>query len=116
MHTCEFCNRSYSPRPQVKRPRACKYCQSQRQSSNEKAWRDRHLGLYDKKYHQIKKRKRIATVEAVASKATECLKAGLLFMGIRADVPSIGAYITKLFLSIGIRKLNKLWAPNNLIV
>ena len=63
MCTCEFCNTEFEPRPQVKNPRACSNCQNARQRANEKEWRNRHLGLYDGKYHQVKRESRNAAIK-----------------------------------------------------
>jgi hypothetical protein len=109
MHrTCEYCNATFVPREQVKRPRACKNskCQKRRQSDNEKAWRAKNKGLYDKKYHQIKSSERVKNLNSTCQIITKSLFTGLRFSGI--DFNQDFELILKLFTSIGIRKLNKL--------
>lgn len=106
--TCEYCSATFAPRAQVKRPRACNNsdCQKKRQSDNEKAWREKNKGLYDKKYHLIKCSERQKNLNKLASELSNSLITGFRFLGINYNQNF--EYIFKLFTSFGIRKLNKL--------
>ena len=67
MHICEFCNNQYTPRKQVKNPRACNKdeCQKARQRDNENAWKKRHFDQYDKEYYEIQRDKRFREIQSV---------------------------------------------------
>lgn len=106
--TCEYCNATFTPREQVKRPRACNNskCQKMRQRDNEKAWREKNKGLYDKKYYQIKSFERQKNLTTIINKIAEAIVIGFRFEG--QDLSEYFDYICKLLTSVGIRKLNKL--------
>ena len=103
------------PRPQAKRPRACRNCQKLRQKANEKDWRERNPGIYDANYHTIKKKVREARIEEISIKATACLSRGALLVGLCIDSLKIGAKILKLLLFVGLREINKLWPEESSI-
>ena len=107
MHICEFCNTFYTPRPQVKRPRACKNCQQKRQKANEKAWRERNRGLYDRKYHAVLRERRCQTIQCIISMFMKVIKIGSTFIGQEINTDQIEQYFSELFRSLGIRKLKK---------
>ena len=104
-----FCHTSFLPRPQVKNPRACqlKSCQLERQKANEKAWREQNWGLYDSKYHSIRKVQRHRTINHMTTQVVSCIKAGKTLLGHHLDLEVIKEYLAELFLSLGIRKLKK---------
>lgn len=109
MHQCEFCNASFNPRPQVKRPRACTNCQPIRQRQNEREWHDRHRGLYDKKYHQLKKLKRAKALLNYSQEILQWLEVGVRFFGKELNLKSFEFLFSKFFASLGIRQVNKFW-------
>lgn len=110
MCTCEFCNSLFTPRPQVKHPRACKNCQRLRQYANERAWKGRNTDIYNKGYHAEKKQNREAVIIAIAEKLMVCLKAGVSFFGLNIEPVKLGTHISKLLIRLGIREINKLWS------
>lgn len=113
MCKCEFCHTSFCPRPQVKRPRACKDCQGLRQQANELDWRERNPNIFDEKYHAIKKKEREATLAEFSKLAVKYLSTGALLVGVSINIEKVGPKILELFLSIGIREINKLWPANS---
>lgn len=83
MHKCEFCHIQFTPRNQVKNPRACltENCQKLRQRDNEKSWKQKHLDQYDKEYHEIQREKRTQEIEDILKSLLDCIKAGIRFFG-----------------------------------
>ena len=108
---CEFCKEEFSPRPQVKNPRACnkKSCQIKRQKINEKEWRERNQGLYNKKYHNIMKQKRINKLKEYSDKLLKLIKIGQTYLDMKLKIENISNYIFHFFLKLGIRKVKKFW-------
>ena len=112
MCTCEFCNTEFEPRPQVKNPRACSNCQNARQRANEKEWRNRHLGLYDGKYHQVKRESRNAAIKTKVKDLIKCVEVGGTLLGIaitKEIQESFGDILLKFLFGLGIRRANKFW-------
>ncbi len=112
MRNCEFCNATFQPRPQVKRPRACASpeCQKKRQSRNEKDWRDRHgedSAPFDFKAWRSEKKKRL---EHLAKDLSDLLKKGATFMGRGLfDQDLLGEILLQGLYKLGLRAANKLW-------
>ena len=109
MHRCEFCNVMFEARPQVKRPRACDGCQRHRQRENEKAWHNRHKGLYDNKYHQVQKAERYKCLKEVAERILKLIEVGKTFLGEALDLKEMGDLLHRFLIHFGIRKINKFW-------
>jgi hypothetical protein len=113
MCTCEFCNTEFEPRPQVKIPKACKDCQKARQRANEKAWRNKHLGIYDGKYYQVKRESRKAKIKMKVKDLIKCVEVGGTLLGIaitKEIQESFCDILLKFLIGIGIRRANKFWA------
>ena len=106
---CEFCPVTFTPRPQVKRPRACPNCQVVRQRENERAWHGRNRGLYDGKYHRIQRSVRSQQLQDCAKKVVRFCEAGSRFFGERIAIVGLEAILTRFFEDVGIRAANKLW-------
>lgn len=108
---CEFCKEEFTPRAQVKNPRACckKSCQRKRQKINEKEWRDRNKGLYDKKYHNVMKQKRIEKLREYSKKLIKLIEIGQSYFDEALRIENFKDYIFKFFIKLGIRKVKKLW-------
>ena len=117
MHKCEFCHIEFSPRPQVKNPRACKLdqCQTQRQRSNEKAWKLKHSSEYDKEYHEIQRDKRLKAIEKVLESIMKCFDVGSKLIGKNIQINDFKAHITTFLFSLGIRRINKFWDIENVL-
>jgi len=109
MIICEFCNSYFSPRPQIKNPRACskKCCQEARQKANEKDWHERNKGLYDGKYHRIKRSFRKKKLKEIINNMLECLKIGSCLKKIEYNFLALEDILSKLFLDLGIKAANK---------
>ena len=109
MKNCEFCSRAFSPRPQVKNPRACNapVCQAARQRSNEKDWHSRQAEVYDADYHRLKRVGRGRRIQALAERLLACLRTGALLLGADLDFGAIGRELHLIFFRLGIRRLNK---------
>lgn len=111
--TCNYCHAIYTPRPQVKNPKACNkpICQKKRQSANELDWQRKNKNLYDKKYHQIKRSKRLKEVDLIVNIIWQSLLTGLRFHGFSLN--SNAHFFTQIIASIGLRQLNKLYFPSS---
>ena len=112
MCTCEFCNTEFTPRPQVKKPRACSNCQKLRQKANEKSWRTKHLGIYDRKYHRIKREVRQSEIRTKAKDVIRCIKVGGTLLGVNLSEEiqqSMNELFLKFLSDLGIRRANKFW-------
>ena len=81
MAICNYCQNSFIPRPQVKRPKACKAseCQRKRQRDNERSWHKIHKDQFNKKYHNQQKKKRFVKIVNYASLLLGCFKIGAKF-------------------------------------
>jgi hypothetical protein len=110
MHQCEFCPNLFSPRPQVKRPRACSNCQFLRQQENEKTWHSKNKEKHDALYHRVQKGLRVETLSEISKKVCEWLRIGMEFKGGSVDVKELGKLLLRFFLDLGIRRVNKFCA------
>ena len=112
MHSCEFCLTEYVPCPQVKKPRACSNCQKRRQRENEKAWKQKNLGLYDGKYHRDQRDERKGEVKARIEQLVRCIEVGSTILGTVFSDDSRAEFKNWLLiavLGVGTRRANKLW-------
>ena len=112
MNKCEFCNDIFKPRPQVKNPRACDKpeCQQKRQSLNEKEWREKNQGLYDGKYHSVKRVERKKTLDKLSDQVFQCIKVGKEFLNQKLNLELVNVFLVDFFHNLGIRCANKLWS------
>jgi hypothetical protein len=108
---CEFCKEEFTPRAQVKNPRACnkQSCQRKRQKINEKEWRERNRELYDKKYHNIMKQKRMELLLKYSKKLLNLIEIGRTFLGEALEIEIFKDYIFKFFIQLGIKNVKKFW-------
>ncbi len=114
MKICQFCGAQYTPRPQVKNPRACSNpsCQRARQKANENDWHSRNQGLYDANYHNVKRKVRIAWIRDFLRDLMGSLARGLLLNGQKVEEwASFVELFEGFFLGLGIKRLNKFWKP-----
>lgn len=111
VHQCEFCRASFSPRPQVKRPRACPQpnCQDARQKANEQAWRQRNPGVFDGKYHDLMRKLRTSRIEVIAREVSLALDLGARLLGKGFDAANAIVILVRIFSDLGVRAANKLW-------
>lgn len=109
MHRCEFCPALFSPRPQVKRPRACPGCQQKRQRENEKSWHSRHKTGFDRRYHALQRELRRSRLRRWAVTLGEWLKVGTTFAGAKIDVAAWTGVLFDFLSALGVRRANKLW-------
>ena len=113
MCICKYCNTSYSPRAQVKNPKACnkRECQEKRQRENEKNWHEKHNDLYskNKKYHQEKRVYRHERINEIIKLFMKALLAGLTFCNEKIDRSTFDSLIINYFRDLGIRQINKFW-------
>ena len=113
MCICEFCHTEYTPRPQVKKPRACTECQELRQAANEKAWKDKNVGLYDGEYHRVRRSGRIRKLRAKIENWIRCMEVGGRLLGVPAFLRENRAELASAFLKflsrLGITHANKFW-------
>ena len=116
MHTCEFCHTQFTPRSQVKTPRACNkdMCQRQRQRDNERSWRERHKHLEDKNYHQIRRHQRRKKIHDIGQLIFKCMAVGREFLGIPIYMENMRTHFIDFLLELGIRRINKLCSLENL--
>jgi hypothetical protein len=111
MHCCEFCHIQFTPRNQVKNPRACvtEKCQKLRQRDNEKTWKQKHLDQYDKEYHEIQRDKRDKEIEDILNSILKCIEVGINFLGQKIEFQNFKVYFTTFIFKLGIRQINKFW-------
>lgn len=112
MRNCEFCHTEYTPHPQVKKPRACSNCQKLRQRENEKAWKQKNLGLYDGKYHRHQRKERLDEIKSRIKHLVRCIEVGSTLLGIIFSNSSRDEFMNWLVpavLGVGTRRANKLW-------
>ena len=108
---CEFCNREFSPRPQVKYPRACfeRSCQAERQKTNEKDWRNRQDVIRPNSYDSLQRGLRTAAIKKIVAEILKCLGIGRRMSGFSDFGASSVDFFTQIFLNLGIRRTNKFW-------
>ena len=113
MDICEFCHTQYHSRPQVKKPRACPRCQKRRQQANEKAWKQRNLGLYDGEYHRAQREVRLRKLRLKIEAWIRCMEVGGTFLGVAAFAATMRdelvSTLLKLIAGLGFRRANKFW-------
>ena len=111
VHQCEFCCASFSPRPQVKNPRACgrAECQGKRQRSNELAWRQRNNVVNDPEYHLLCKRARLERLGHVSERMSRCLSTGATFLNEKIPLELMRDLLFQFLRELGIRRVNKFW-------
>jgi len=111
MHECTICHNQFSPRPQVKTPKACANpsCQKTRQKLNEKSWRERNQGLYDGLYHRTKRSVRLKKLSRFSDQLSKCLQMGIAMLGLAIDFKLMESFFQRFLAGLGIRLANKLW-------
>ncbi len=112
MHICEFCNTTFEPRPQTKKPRACNNdkCQKKRQAVNEKEWRCKHQDLSSPRYHQIRRKQRQDKIDLILNVLIRCFSIGKEFLDIPLLIQDFSNILAKLLSRLGIRSINKFWS------
>ena len=113
---CEFCLKNFTPRPQVKTPRACSNCQRLRQRSNERDWHRRNQGLYDAKYHQSQRIQRHQYLKKCVEKIIRFCQAGSRLFEEPVSISSLKQIMLPFFIQLGVRAANKLWLSEKTIV
>ena len=111
LRTCNFCDTEYSPRPQVKSPRACSKmsCQNQRQRSNEREWRQKNGGKYGSEYFRKWRKQSHQRKNRLAVELLESLKVGMTLRGRQEfDFGIFREFIGDFLGSLGMRSANKL--------
>ena len=96
----------------MKKPRACSNCQKRRQRENEKAWKQKNLGLYDGKYHRDQRDERKGEVKARIEQLVRCIEVGSTLLGTVFSDDSRAEFKNWLLialLGVGTRRANKLW-------
>ena len=108
---CEFCNREFTPRPQVKHPRACfeSSCQDARQRTNEKDWRNRQDEGGPDSYDSLQRSVRMAGIKEIVAEILKCLNVGRRMYKMSNFSPEAADLFVQIFLKLGIRKTNKFW-------
>lgn len=108
---CEFCSREFSPRPQIKHPRACSAagCQQKRQRSNETSWLARHRDDYKRSYYEIQKKLRMVVMGEFIKRLLDCLKVGARMTSMPLDFGAIELFLAPIIFKLGVRRTNKLW-------
>jgi hypothetical protein len=109
MCTCEFCNTSFQPRPQVKSPRACGSCQGIRQRNNEYDWRKRNPKYSNAEYHELMRGLREKRIKAIAETLSQCVRVGKEMTGTKLEMKEFGLALTCFLLTLGVRRVNKFW-------
>jgi hypothetical protein len=110
MCSCKYCLSGFQPRAQVKNPQACSNedCQRKRQRDNEKAWHMKNRGLYDAKYHSVKKKKRLESLWEKARVMWQAMQVGSKMLGVMTLAITAEKLLYRFFVTLGVRQVNKL--------
>ena len=110
---CTICNETFTPRPQVKTPKACFKlgCQAARQKANEIRWRSRNQENYDGKYHSIQRASRAKKLNELVMQLLECLRIGGRLKSFHFNAASLEVFLTQAMARLGSRVCNKFWTP-----
>ena len=110
MCTCEFCHTQFSPRPQVKRPRACPSCQTLRQRDNENCWRKENPRYSSPLYHELRRKERERKLKAAADALSKCIRIGKDMIGLNLEMAELGPVLAEFLITLGVRRVNKFWS------
>lgn len=112
MTTCNYCQKQFKPRPQVKHPKACNdlNCQRLRQRDNEQDWHQRHREKYDNRYHDRMSKVRREKMLRYFSDLLEFFRVGSEFLNVKVNFDEFLPVLKDLCFVLGIRRLNKLWS------
>ena len=110
MAKCEFCEKSFTPRPQTKKARACdeRECQIKRQRLNEKEWKDRHKGEYGAKFYRDYRVERLEVISELVERVLRVLRIGCTALHENFSFEDFRKALIPFFLRLGIRCANKL--------
>lgn len=110
MTKCEFCPKFFIPRPQTKKARACgdRECQDQRQSLNEKEWRNKHKGDYGAEYYCEYRMDRLRYFRGLVERILKALRAGCTLLGESFSIEDFKEDLIPFLSRLGIRRANKL--------
>lgn len=113
MTNCEICHKSFTPRPQTKKARACpdRECQDQRQSLNEKEWRSKNKADYGAKYYARYRMDRLRYFTELVERILKALRAGCTLLHESFSIEDFKEVLTPFLLRLGIRRANKLCPP-----
>lgn len=108
---CTICNETFTPRPQVKTPKACfkPSCQAARQKANEISWRFRNREDYDGKYHSILRALRAKKLKEIVTRLLECLRIGGRMKNFHFDAGALEVFLTHALSKLGSRACKKFW-------
>ena len=109
MCTCEFCLTQFSPRPQVKKPRACPDCQMRRQRDNENRWRKQNPRYSYALYYLQWRKDRDQRLKAAAESLAECIRVGKDLLGVNVGMKELAPVLREFLSQLGIRRINKFW-------
>lgn len=110
MTECEFCRKSFIPRPQTKKARACedRECQDKRQSLNEKEWRNRHKADYGAKYYACYRMDRLRYFTELVERILKAVRAGCTLLHESFSIEDFKEDLIVFLSRLGIRRANKL--------
>lgn len=110
---CTICSESFTPRPQVKTPKACfeRACQAARQKANEISWRDRNREGSGGRYHSLQRSIRAKRLSEIVAQLLDCLKIGGRMKSFTFDAGSFGEFLLAALIKLGTRACNKFWMP-----
>ena len=108
---CTFCNEIFTPRPQVKSPKACSNpkCQRARQKSNEIAWKERNRPNHDATYHRIRRGLRVKKLREMISLLVAAMCVGGRLNNFAFNVLAMTEFLVRVVTELGSRRANKLW-------
>lgn len=114
LHTCEICGDFFTPRPQIKNPRACekKSCQKARQRLNEREWREKNRPFIDPSYFRLKRQERHKVLRRITDKLFECLRIGNTFLGSPVNLDKLRTFFFQFLKALGIRTAKKFCRPS----
>jgi hypothetical protein len=110
MTKCEFCHKSFTPRPQTNKARACeeRECQNKRQRLNEKEWRIRNKDYYGAQYYADYRKDRLQLILKLVERFLKVLRIGCTALNENFSIDEFKKLLVPFFSRIGIRRANKL--------
>lgn len=113
MTKCEFCHKSFTPRPQTKKARACddRECQNQRQRLNEKEWKNKHKGEYGAKFYREYRVERFKVISQLVERIVRVLRIGCTAVCENFSLEDFKEVLLPFLSRLGLGRANKLCPP-----
>ena len=110
MCKCEFCDKSFTPRPQTKKARACESleCQIKRQRLNEKEWKNRHKAEYGARFYREYRVERFQVISKLVERILRVFQIGCTAVHENFSLEQFKEILIPFLSRLGLRRANKL--------